>query len=152
MFEDFEAHLLAMEAVPQPHENWKSMLLAGRVEGEHVAQFAAILGSIHRMSAEAGDELRAAFDDRSFFESLRVEPYYEYTAKQVPEAAEGIMYALLLTTGRACARGKERPKVASNDPVNASLLFTHSLVLAVAKVISLLYIVVSDAVVYAWIW
>lgn len=88
VFEDPDHFLLAMQAVPQPHENWKSMLLDGCIEFDHVDQFAAMLGAIHRRSAEAGDDVRAAFDDRSFFESLRVEPYYEYTASQVPEAAE----------------------------------------------------------------
>ena len=33
-------HLLAMGAVPQPHENWKALLLAGRLEPDHVRQFA----------------------------------------------------------------------------------------------------------------
>jgi aminoglycoside phosphotransferase (APT) family kinase protein len=87
IFEDPARYVLAMKAVPQPHENWKAMLLAGRVNMRHVEQFAWILGSIHRHAAEAGDEVRHAFSDRSFFESLRVEPYYQYTASQVPEAA-----------------------------------------------------------------
>src|SRR3712207_654392 len=30
VFEDHEHHLLAMEAVPEPHENWKTMLLEDR--------------------------------------------------------------------------------------------------------------------------
>src|SRR3954464_13347838 len=30
VFEDHAQHLLAMDAVPQPHENWKTMLLAGK--------------------------------------------------------------------------------------------------------------------------
>jgi aminoglycoside phosphotransferase (APT) family kinase protein len=87
VFEDPEHFVLAMQAVPQPHENWKQMLLAGRIEMGHVEQFATLLGSIHRRAAEAGDAVRNAFADRSFFESLRVEPYYQYTASQVPEAA-----------------------------------------------------------------
>ena len=40
----------------------------------------------HRRAAEAADEVRPAFDDHSFFESLRVEPYYLYTASRVPRA------------------------------------------------------------------
>ena len=39
VFEDRELHLLAMEAVPQPHENWKTMLLSGRLDLAHVRQF-----------------------------------------------------------------------------------------------------------------
>jgi aminoglycoside phosphotransferase (APT) family kinase protein len=87
VFEDPEHHLLAMKAVPQPHENWKAMLLAGRVDLGHVEQFGKLLAQVHRKAWEQRDELAAVFDDRTFFESLRVEPYYEYTATQVPEAA-----------------------------------------------------------------
>jgi aminoglycoside phosphotransferase (APT) family kinase protein len=88
VFEDEANHLLAMRAVPQPHENWKTMLLRGDVRTEHVEQFAALLGAIHRRAAEAAGALPQVFDDRSFFESLRLEPYYAYAAEQVPEAAE----------------------------------------------------------------
>src|SRR5579885_3288353 len=39
LFEDPEQYLLAMEAVPEPHRNWKSMLMAGEVFPEHVVGF-----------------------------------------------------------------------------------------------------------------
>src|SRR5688572_32913008 len=32
VFEDEEHHLLAMQAVPEPHENWKTRLLRGEVD------------------------------------------------------------------------------------------------------------------------
>jgi aminoglycoside phosphotransferase (APT) family kinase protein len=97
VFEDFEHHLLAMEAVPQPHENWKVMLLRGELEIGHVEQFARLLGTVHRESALRRDEIEPLFGDRGFFESLRLEPYYSYTATQVPEAA-GFLDALLRET------------------------------------------------------
>ena len=87
VFEDHEHHLLAMEAVPQPHENWKMMLLAGRLELDHVEQFARLLGTVHRVSHERKAEIEPLFGDRGFFESLRLEPYYVYTGSQVPEAS-----------------------------------------------------------------
>src|SRR3954467_6574568 len=100
VFEDPEHHLLAMAAVPQPHKNWKTMLLAGQVDLEYVEKFARILGQIHRRpwgrrgrpaprrGGEGGDGLAPVFDCRIFFESRRVEPYYAYTATQVREAAD----------------------------------------------------------------
>lgn len=97
IFEDHEHHLLGMEAVPQPHENWKSMLLAGRLERDHVAQFARLLGTVHRVSGERKSEIEPLFGDRRFFESLRLEPYYVYTGTQVPEAA-GFIEALVAET------------------------------------------------------
>jgi 5-methylthioribose kinase len=87
VFEDARHYLLAMEAVPEPHENWKTMLLANRLEDDHVEQFAALLAAVHRRSSESSEPLKELFDDRSFFESLRLEPYYAYAAEQVPEAA-----------------------------------------------------------------
>jgi aminoglycoside phosphotransferase (APT) family kinase protein len=86
VFEDMAFHLLAMRAVPSPHENWKTMLMAGNVRPDHVEQFGRLLGSIHRNASERADELGEMFDDRSFFQSLRLEPYYQYAGRQVPEA------------------------------------------------------------------
>ncbi len=87
VFEDREHYLLAMQAVPQPHENWKSLLLAGQVEQSLVEQFGRLLATIHLRASEERNSLAVEFADRSFFESLRLEPYYAYTASQVPEAA-----------------------------------------------------------------
>ena len=88
IFEDRDNHLLAMQAVPEPHENWKTMLLGGRLENDHVEQFGRLLGTVHRGGYERREETEPAFRVRSFFESLRLEPYYGYTAEQVPDAAD----------------------------------------------------------------
>lgn len=88
VFEDEAQFLLAMQAVPEPHENWKAMLLDGRMKLSHLADFAILLATIHRAAFERRDELAPLFDDRSFFESLRLEPYYAYSASQVPAAAD----------------------------------------------------------------
>lgn len=88
VFEDPRHHLLAMRAVPPPHDNWKTLLLAGLVRAEHVRRFAELLGTVHRESWRRREELQIPqrFADRSFFESLRIEPYYQYSAAQVPDA------------------------------------------------------------------
>lgn len=83
LFEDQEHHLLAMAAVPQPHDNWKDLLLAGHIEAGHIEQFGQLLGHIHKNAFEQRDALATAFADRSFFQALRLEPYYTYTAKQL---------------------------------------------------------------------
>jgi aminoglycoside phosphotransferase family enzyme len=102
IFEDHAGHLLAMAAVPQPHENWKQMLLRGELHADHVEQFARLLGTIHRESALRRAELEPVFGDRGFFETLRLEPYYEYAASQVPESVA--FYTDLLAETRAIAR------------------------------------------------
>lgn len=87
IFVDPEHHLLAMAAVPRPHENWKTMLLSGKVEEDHVAQFAELLAAIHRAGHHRRQQFAVEFEDRSHFESLRLEPYYLYSAERMPAAA-----------------------------------------------------------------
>jgi aminoglycoside phosphotransferase (APT) family kinase protein len=94
VFEDPEHFLLAMRAVPQPHANWKAMLLAGRLFPRHVRQFGKLLGQVHRDAWARRDELSTVFDDRSFFESLRLEPYYAFAAEQAP-AADPFLHSLI---------------------------------------------------------
>ena len=87
LFEDREQHLVAMEAVPQPHENWKTRLLAGHVDTACVQQFGELLGTIHQRAGEFRDELASVFEDRTFFETLRLEPYYSFAASRNPDAS-----------------------------------------------------------------
>ncbi len=96
VFEDEQHHLLAMQAVPEPHENWKTMLLRGDLQSDHLEQFATILATIH---LHADPSIALDFDDRSFFESLRLEPYYAYTARQVPEARKFLEKLIIDTRG-----------------------------------------------------
>jgi aminoglycoside phosphotransferase (APT) family kinase protein len=84
IFLDAAHHLLAMRAVPKPHENWKNVLLAGRVEAGHVNQFSALLAAIHLAGDQERQTLADEFADQSYFESLRLEPYYLYTAQRMP--------------------------------------------------------------------
>jgi 5-methylthioribose kinase len=91
VFEDHEHHLLAMQAVPQPHQNWKSALMEGRIETGHFEQFGTLLGTIHREAHERRSELAEEFDDYSFFETLRLEPFYAYTATQVRVAGRSTL-------------------------------------------------------------
>lgn len=97
-WEDPEAHVLAMTAVPQPHVNWKTALLQGH-ELEHAEAFGRLLGTMHRRAWERRAEVRRDFADRSFFESLRVEPYYHYTASRVPAAAPFLDALIAQTDG-----------------------------------------------------
>ncbi len=87
IFEDRERHVLAMRAVPEPHANWKTLLLAGQVGADELRQFGQLLGAIHRNAKLAGSRLRETFADRTHFEALRLEPFYEYTADRIPEAS-----------------------------------------------------------------
>lgn len=87
VFEDAERQIIAMQAVAEPHENWKSMLLRGELRDGHVDQFATLLGTFHRRAASRAAELAPIFADQLFFETLRLDPYYRSSAAAVPAAA-----------------------------------------------------------------
>lgn len=112
VFVDPAPHLLAMEAVARPHENWKNMLLAGRLESDHVRQFAELLAAIHRAGHERREQFAREFEDRGFFESLRIEPYYLYSARRLPFAANFIerLAAETRATRQTLVHGDYSPK------------------------------------------
>jgi 5-methylthioribose kinase len=87
VFEDEQENLLAMQAVPDPHENWKQQLLGGRLRASHVQQFAGLLASIHREAQTRRALFRERFGNRSFFITLRLDPYYRYSASVQPAIA-----------------------------------------------------------------
>jgi 5-methylthioribose kinase len=86
LFEDHRHDLLAMRAVPQPHVNFKDELLANRIDLDLVEQFGFLLAAIHRGAQQKRHEFEPRFNDRTYFESLRLEPYYLYTAEKIIEA------------------------------------------------------------------
>jgi len=93
VFEDFTHGLLAMAAVPEPHANWKNELLAGRIAATQVRQCAQLLARIHVASWQQRSHVELEFRDRSFFESLRLDPYYGHAAESLP-AARGFLNKL----------------------------------------------------------
>ncbi len=88
VFEDAANYIVAMGAVPPPIVNWKEQLLAGAVSLDLVAQFGRILGGIHRGGTLMRETVQPIFADQTFFASLRLEPYYLYTAEQQPLARD----------------------------------------------------------------
>jgi fructosamine-3-kinase len=99
VFHDGEAHILIMDAVPMPHENWKHMLLRGDLHPGHVVQFGYILGMLHAATGRDAAQMAVVFHESRFFETLRVEPYYEYTCAQHPETRS--FYSTLIAETRA---------------------------------------------------
>jgi 5-methylthioribose kinase len=76
--EDFPNFLLVMEAVPEPHANWKTRLLQGEIVPDHFVQFGELLATIHARSRIQSKTLSVVFEDR---------PYYAFALSNVPEAA-----------------------------------------------------------------
>jgi len=126
IFEDPAHHLLAMQAVPQPHENLKTLLLSGALAPAavraHAVTLGGMLGWIHRESGRQNRTLAKTFDDRTFFETLRLEPYYQYTATQQPasQAFYDKLVAATRTRRMTLVHGDFSPKnilVRGNDLV-----------------------------------
>ena len=88
VFEDPSLFLLGMAAVPDPHENWKAVLLRGVVSDDAVRQFGVLLGRIHFQGTKLDAKARRSIRDRRFFDELRVHPYYRFTAERNPDVAE----------------------------------------------------------------
>ena len=111
IFSDCQRNVLAMTAIPQPHFNWKTVLLKGRTDGRLAQSFGSLLAKIHG-AADQFPELADEFAERRFFEELRLEPYYGYTATQVPEAAPVIKHLIEATRARqfALVHGDYSPK------------------------------------------
>jgi aminoglycoside phosphotransferase (APT) family kinase protein len=103
VFENKKLHLLAMQAVPLPHENWKEVLMRGELDLEHARSFGRMLAQIHSKSWRQRTELEEVFEERRFFQSLRLEAYYEYSAEQVPEAAVFLRQLIADTLAARCA-------------------------------------------------
>lgn len=112
VFEDFDEHLLVMQAVREPHQNYKDLLLAGNLRFDDVIRFAEMLAAIHRESFLQRRIVAPVFGDRSFFETLRVEPYYRYAAARVPESASFLaaLVAETFDTRLSLVHGDYSPK------------------------------------------
>jgi 5-methylthioribose kinase len=121
--EDSQNFLMAMEAVPEEHENWKSILLSGEIDCSHFEQFGTLLGTIHRESSKASSEARTAFADTTYFENLRLDPYYLYTAKKLPAAA-----AFLTTLAQETLQRKDSLVHGDFSPKN-TLVYRNKLIL-----------------------
>ena len=77
---DRDNYLFTMTAAP-PHQVWKQQLLAGETDPGVAAACGRLLGSIHAATWQDA-ELASAFGEQTFFQDLRVEPYYRHVANK----------------------------------------------------------------------
>ena len=81
-------HLVVMVAVPEPHFQWKELLLAGEIQTRHFERASELLAAIHGKYWGKAEEVPEPCRGWRYFESLRLEPYYLYAAEQVPQAQD----------------------------------------------------------------
>jgi 5-methylthioribose kinase len=99
LFEDPPAFTIAMESAPSGAEMWKTQLF----RGEHDCGLARLIGVTlgTMISASWHDpEAERIFGDQTVFDQLRIDPYYRFTARRRPDAAD-YMGQLI---GRSAAR------------------------------------------------
>lgn len=69
---------------PSTHKNWKSELMAGRVDSHFAGLVGETLGKIHQKSTTADID----FPHQDDFKKLRLEPYFLFTATKYPVLSE----------------------------------------------------------------
>lgn len=102
-----DANCFAMSRVDPRFRNWKQDLLAGRVELNTAQAVGNLLGRLHGASAVAPD-IAVAFDDRTYFRELRVQPFFETVAEKLPDVSAAIL-------ATAAAMGERRSALVHGD-------------------------------------
>jgi len=78
--------LFVMTAAPAGSVTWKEELLEGRVDAG-VARQAGELLALMITASQRDPSFRTAFEDRTVFDQLRIDPYYRTTAARHPDVA-----------------------------------------------------------------
>jgi aminoglycoside phosphotransferase (APT) family kinase protein len=109
--QDDTSKSFVMEFLGPEYRNWKSEMLAGRVDAEMARAVGDMLGRIH--SATADDTaLAARFATDANFYAIRLEPYLVETARVHPALAEHLLAIVQRTanTRRVLVHGDVSPK------------------------------------------
>jgi 5-methylthioribose kinase len=111
LWEDAPHHRFAMERIDPRLRNWKSDLLAGRVDLITATRVGELLGRLHRLSA-ADRRYATEFANREYFEQLRIEPFFNRIAQRNRDLATGVSEAVaaLRAPGEALVHGDYSPK------------------------------------------
>lgn len=106
-----DEHCFAMRLVDPRLRNWKSDLIAGRIDLVTAARVGEILGAFHRNSALRPD-LARPFNDLRFFRELRIEPFFDHVAMRRPELGQriGAVATAMLARREALVHGDYSPK------------------------------------------
>ena len=91
LWEDRQNYLYAMTAAPDKHRTWKEMLLAGDLESSRELAEACgrMLGQLHKASWRDQD-ISSRLEDRSYFDRLRLDPYYRQIGRVHADLAPAI--------------------------------------------------------------
>jgi tRNA A-37 threonylcarbamoyl transferase component Bud32 len=121
LFDDRENYLYAMTAAPQGCVTWKSELLSGSARTDVAKSCGALLGHLHSNTWN-NEVIAVAFDDRQFFEDLRLDPFYRQVARMNSDLKPAVEQLIDSTWNerRCLVHGDFSPK---NLLVSGSCLF-----------------------------
>lgn len=76
---------LGMSAIGGDAENYKQRLLAGRCNAQEAERFGTLLAALHACTTDEATHIR--FANTSYFQQLRLDPYYATAAQRHPDLA-----------------------------------------------------------------
>jgi len=111
LFEDCDNYCYAMTAAPPEHVTWKQQLLGGNVDERMGVVVGQLLGVLHA-STWKSQNAAALLDDRSYFDALRIDPYYRRIAEVHPALRDQIQELIdsALSIQLALTHGDFSPK------------------------------------------
>lgn len=111
LWEDRDEYVYAMPAAAADAPTWKERLLAGDANPAAGAAIGGLLGRLHAETWR-NEDLAREFGERSFFEALRLDPYYRHTAQMRPDLAPAFDALLQETaaSARCLVHGDFSPK------------------------------------------
>lgn len=120
---DQDANSFTMNLVEPRFRNWKTELLAGRLDARTAARAGEMLAKWHAGSALRPD-LASRFADLTYFEELRLEPFFHQVARRLPHLAAPIAKVTAGMSARrsALVHGDFSPKNMLVDGADVVLL------------------------------
>ena len=111
VYEDFEQHCYLMDRAPHAAVNWKSELLAGRVDPDAASRAGDLLARIHTAGRTAVG-IREQLADKQVFDQLRLDPYLRTIAARHPDLSRHLMPLLeaLAASTETIVHGDYSPK------------------------------------------
>lgn len=88
---DVNDYTVVMTCTPDHSVNWKSQLMEGDFQSLVAKNAGKILRDLHLNSRMLEAEKRQLFMDLTYFEQLRIDPYYRYLINQYPYLKDDIL-------------------------------------------------------------
>jgi aminoglycoside phosphotransferase (APT) family kinase protein len=110
LFRDDDNYAFLMSHAPREARDWRTVLLEGKVDPRLGEMAGRILGAIH--ASTSNDSAVNAFEDRTVFDQLRVDPFYRRVAERCPDVAPYLKPLIddLLTNAQCLTHGDFSPK------------------------------------------